>query len=189
MELWTTGSAVAHSSEVSCNCVQHSDPNSVQVSFHSAKQVLKVQNVRKDSDVVNRLNKTKRELYPDLAAERQAYDRAVSSQRKTEMQQKRSQDKADKEEAMRQADLQSYKHLMQVIVAGPCWLAECCSGTSAGCQAGWLWGSHICYGCRRTTWSHEVRLLRSPSKTTRRTLCETAHCYVTQPEACEAGSM
>lgn len=73
-----------------------------------------MQNVRKDSEAVNRLNKTKKELYPDLAAERQSYDRQVSLQRKTESQQKKSQDKADKEEAMRQADLKSYKHLMQV---------------------------------------------------------------------------
>ena len=91
----------------------------LQVSFHNAKQVIKVQNVRKDSEVVTRLNKTKKELYPDLQAERQEHDRAVSLQKKTEMQKKRSQDKADKEETMRKADLQSYKHLMQVWAPQP----------------------------------------------------------------------
>ena len=74
--------------------------------------------MKKDADVVNRLNKTKKELYPDLAAERQAYDRRVSLARKSELQERRNADKSAKAEALRQADLKSYKHLMQVRKLG-----------------------------------------------------------------------
>ena len=38
------------------------------------------------NDIVNLLNKTKQELYPDLAAERENYDRGVRAVRKAEVQ-------------------------------------------------------------------------------------------------------
>ena len=38
------------------------------------------------NDIVNRLNKTKQELYPDLAAERENYDRGIRAARKAEAQ-------------------------------------------------------------------------------------------------------
>ena len=82
-----------------------------------------MQNVKRDPDVLNRLNKTKKELYPDLQAERQAFDRRASSARKSELQERRTADKAAKAEAARQADLRSYKHLMQAgaqLLAGRC---------------------------------------------------------------------
>ena len=58
----------------------------VQVGFHSNKLVTKVRVEKRINEVINRLNRTKQELYPDLAAERENYDRGVRLSRKTEMQ-------------------------------------------------------------------------------------------------------
>ena len=46
----------------------------------------KVKVEKRINDIVNRLNKTKQELYPDLAAERENYDRGVRAVRKAEVQ-------------------------------------------------------------------------------------------------------
>lgn len=89
-----------------------------QVSFHSAKLVKKM-SVAKSNDIVNRLNRTKKELYPDLAAERQAYDRSISAQRKADVQAQKKAEKAAKVEAQERQDLRSYKGLMQVSACRP----------------------------------------------------------------------
>ena len=70
--------------------------------------------VTKSNEVVNRLNRTKKELYPDLAAEREAYDRVIRTQRKADVQAQKRAEKTAKAEAQKQEDLRSYKHLMQV---------------------------------------------------------------------------
>lgn len=57
-----------------------------QVGFHSNKLVKKVRVERRINDIVNRLNKTKQELYPDLAAERETYDRGIRAAKKAEVQ-------------------------------------------------------------------------------------------------------
>ena len=49
----------------------------LQVSFHDTKLVKKVKVASRSNDIVNRLNRTKKELNPDLAGEREAYDREV----------------------------------------------------------------------------------------------------------------
>lgn len=85
----------------------------VQVSFHNQKMVKKI-SVTKTNEIVNRLNRSKKELYPDLAQEREAYDRVIRTQRKAEVQAQRKADKAAKTEAERQKDLRSYKHLLEV---------------------------------------------------------------------------
>ena len=58
----------------------------VQVGFHSNKLVKKVKVEKRINDIVNRLNKTKQELFPDLAAERENYDKGVRAVRKAEVQ-------------------------------------------------------------------------------------------------------
>ena len=57
-----------------------------QVGFHSNKLVKKVRVEKRVNDIVNRLNKTKQELYPDLAAERETYDRGIRAAKKAEVQ-------------------------------------------------------------------------------------------------------
>ena len=49
----------------------------MQVSFHNPKLVKKVRVASKVNDIVNRLNRTKKELNPDLSAEKDAYDKEV----------------------------------------------------------------------------------------------------------------
>lgn len=58
----------------------------IQVGFHSSKLVTKVRVEKRVNDIINRLNRTKQELYPDLAAERENYDRGIRIARKSELQ-------------------------------------------------------------------------------------------------------
>lgn len=58
----------------------------LQVGFHSSKLVIKVRVEKRINEVINRLNKTKQELYPDLAAQRESYDRGIRLARKSELQ-------------------------------------------------------------------------------------------------------
>ena len=50
-----------------------------QVGFRDQKQVRKIVAVKRVNDVVNRLNRSKREAFPDLAAERDMYEKEVRS--------------------------------------------------------------------------------------------------------------
>jgi len=83
-----------------------------QVGFHSNKLVTKVRVEKRVNDIINRLNRTKQELYPDLAAERENYDRGIRIARKSELQTASKAEKLAKEEERRQADLRSYKGIM-----------------------------------------------------------------------------
>jgi hypothetical protein len=49
-----------------------------QVSFHDRKAVRKTKVDKRNNDIVNRLNRTKREENPDLASRRDAYDQVTS---------------------------------------------------------------------------------------------------------------
>lgn len=51
-----------------------------QVGFRDQKQVQKISAVKRVNDVVNRLNRSKREAFPDLAAERDMYEKEVRSE-------------------------------------------------------------------------------------------------------------
>lgn len=84
-----------------------------QVSFHDRKAVRKTRVEKRNNEIVNRLNRTKREDNPDLAARREAFDQEVRQQRKAEAQQARVAEKAAREEMQRTADLRSYSSLMQ----------------------------------------------------------------------------
>jgi hypothetical protein len=54
-----------------------------QVGFRDDKQVVRSQGTKRCSETVNRLNKTRQERFPNLQAEREAYDQqARAAQRK-----------------------------------------------------------------------------------------------------------
>ena len=53
-----------------------------QVGYHDLKLVRRIKVEKRQNEIVNRLNKTKREEYPDLAAEREAYDKEVREEKK-----------------------------------------------------------------------------------------------------------
>ena len=50
--------------------------------FFDDKLVRKVRVEKRKNEIVNRLNKTKMELFPDLAEEKEAYDRAIREEKK-----------------------------------------------------------------------------------------------------------
>lgn len=53
-----------------------------QVGFHDQKLVRKCKVEKRKNEVVNRLNKTKTESYPDLAMERDEYDKEIREEKK-----------------------------------------------------------------------------------------------------------
>ena len=75
----------------------------------------KVKVVTRLNDVVNRLNRTKKELNPDLAAEREAYDKEVRSQKKAEVVSQKRGEKAAREAAKKEEEARSYTNVMQVM--------------------------------------------------------------------------
>ncbi|CAK0750401.1 hypothetical protein CVIRNUC_001988 [Coccomyxa viridis] len=85
-----------------------------QVGFRDYKAVLKTKVLERVNVIVNRLNGTKRDVpHPDLAGEKEAYEREVRQAKKAETQAQKKAEKAAKEAAEREKDLRSYKHIMQ----------------------------------------------------------------------------
>ena len=58
----------------------------LQVGFYKQKEVRKCKVEKKKNDLLNRINKTKREAEPDLAAERERYDKEISHVKRQEVQ-------------------------------------------------------------------------------------------------------
>ncbi|EFN51711.1 hypothetical protein CHLNCDRAFT_12853, partial [Chlorella variabilis] len=76
-----------------------------QVGFHNDKLVKKAQVARRLNEIVNRLNKTQEERFPDLAAERAAWEKEQAGKRKAEATVQRRTEKEEKEEQKRQQDM------------------------------------------------------------------------------------
>jgi hypothetical protein len=66
---------------------------------------------KKDAAALKRLEKTKKEVYPELAAERAAFASAARGTRQAVEKQRREEEKQEKEEKRRQEDLKSYRSL------------------------------------------------------------------------------
>lgn len=77
-----------------------------QVSFHDQKMVKKIHVPTRQNPIVNRLNKTKEEKFPDLRAERETDQR---EKRKVERMQREEQKAKDREEKKRRDDLRWQK--------------------------------------------------------------------------------
>jgi hypothetical protein len=77
-----------------------------QVSFHDQKMVKKVHVPSRQNPIVNRLNKTKVEKFPDFRAEREADQR---EKRKVERLQREEQKAKDRDEKKRRDDLRWQK--------------------------------------------------------------------------------
>lgn len=84
-----------------------------QVGFHNEKAVKKTKVERRVNEIVNRLERTKKELYPDLEAEKEAWNREQRGKAKAEAQAQRQAEKAAKEEKMRDEEIRSYKSVMR----------------------------------------------------------------------------
>jgi hypothetical protein len=77
-----------------------------QVSFHDQKMVKKVHVEQRDNAIVNRLNKTRVEKFPDFRAEREADQK---EKRKAERIQREEQKAKDREEKKRREELRYQK--------------------------------------------------------------------------------
>lgn len=83
------------------------------VGFKDDKAVKKVRVERRINEIVNRLKKTEKELFPDLAAERDAYDKEQQGKARAVAAVRRAAEKAAKEEAQREKDRHDYSRIMR----------------------------------------------------------------------------
>lgn len=84
-----------------------------QVAFHKDKDVRKVRVAKRNNDIVNRLNKTKKEAQPDLRIERETRDRLEREDKKKILREKREKEKEEEKLKKEEAELRSYATLMK----------------------------------------------------------------------------
>ncbi|GBG29896.1 Coiled-coil domain-containing protein 25 [Hondaea fermentalgiana] len=82
-----------------------------QVGFHDSKKVIKVKDVPKHREIVNRLNKTKKEEHPDLAAQRAERDARVAKLRRERAKAQAKKDAQEKARMQAEKEARDYKHL------------------------------------------------------------------------------
>lgn len=84
-----------------------------QVGFHVEKDVRKIRVEKRNSEIVNRLSKTKREETPDLRAQREERDRKDREDKKRIQREIKKQQKEEEKRKQEEAELRSYSTLMQ----------------------------------------------------------------------------
>ncbi|KAL5278138.1 CCDC25 family protein [Megaselia abdita] len=82
-----------------------------QVAYHKDKEVRKVRVEKRINEVVNRINKTKRESFPDLRAQREERDSEERQEQKKLLKQQQQKDKEDMKRKAEEAELRSYSSL------------------------------------------------------------------------------
>ncbi|KAG6446312.1 coiled-coil domain-containing protein 25 [Manduca sexta] len=84
-----------------------------QVAFHKDKDVRKVRVAKRNNEIVNRLNKTKKEAFPDLRQERETRDRLEREDKKKVLREKKEKEKEEEKRKKEEAELRSYSTLMK----------------------------------------------------------------------------
>ncbi|XP_073994966.1 coiled-coil domain-containing protein 25 [Rhodnius prolixus] len=84
-----------------------------QVAYHKDKEVRKLRVAKRINEIVNRLNKTKREEHPDLRAEREARDAREREDKKRIQRELREKQKEEEKRKKEEAELRSYTTLMK----------------------------------------------------------------------------
>ncbi|KAK9510495.1 hypothetical protein O3M35_005269 [Rhynocoris fuscipes] len=84
-----------------------------QVAYHKEKEVRKIRVAKRINEIVNRLNKTKREEHPDLRAEREARDAREREDKKRIQRELREKQKEEEKRKKEEAELRSYSTLMK----------------------------------------------------------------------------
>uniref|UniRef100_A0A224XPC9 Coiled-coil domain-containing protein 25 n=1 Tax=Panstrongylus lignarius TaxID=156445 RepID=A0A224XPC9_9HEMI len=84
-----------------------------QVAYHKEKEVRKLRVAKRINEVVNRLNKTKREEHPDFRAEREARDAREREDNKRIQRELREKQKEEEKRKKEEAELRSYSTLMK----------------------------------------------------------------------------
>ncbi|XP_022315699.1 DNA-binding protein RFX2-like [Crassostrea virginica] len=84
-----------------------------QVGFFKDKEVRKVKIEKKINEIVNRLNKTKREEHPDFRKLREDRDREEREDQKRKMAEQKKREKEMEEQKKKEAETRSYANLMR----------------------------------------------------------------------------
>uniref|UniRef100_A0A182P903 Coiled-coil domain-containing protein 25 n=1 Tax=Anopheles epiroticus TaxID=199890 RepID=A0A182P903_9DIPT len=84
-----------------------------QVAFHREKEVRMFRVEKRCNEIVNRLNKTKREESVDFRAEREKRDALERADKKRQAREQRELEKEDQKRRQEEADLRSYNSLMK----------------------------------------------------------------------------
>ncbi|CAH2245507.1 coiled-coil domain-containing 25 isoform X1 [Pelobates cultripes] len=85
-----------------------------QIGFYRQKDVKSVMVEKKVNEVLNRLEKTKDERYPDLAAEKESRDREERNEKKAQIQEVK---KKEKEEVKKKKELDELRHYTSLMKA------------------------------------------------------------------------
>jgi hypothetical protein len=91
-----------------------------QVGFVSDKAVSRYNVSKRCNETVNRLNKTRQERFPDLAAEREAYEAAGRAEKKAEERARRKSELETQREREREQQERSYDRIMGVRACVRC---------------------------------------------------------------------
>lgn len=84
-----------------------------QVSFYKDKEVRKMRVEKRVNDIMNRLNRTKREEHPDFRAEREKRDADERADKKRLAREIREKEKDDEKRRREEAEIKSYNSLMK----------------------------------------------------------------------------
>lgn len=84
-----------------------------QIGFHKQKEVKLVAVERKVNEIVNRLEKTKEERFPDLAAEKESRDREERNEKKAQLQELKRKEREEQKKKKEMDDLKNYTTLMK----------------------------------------------------------------------------
>lgn len=84
-----------------------------QVSFFKDKEVRKMRVEKRVNDIVNRLNRTKREEHPDFRAEREKRDADERADKKRLAREVREKEKDEEKRRREEAEIRSYNSLMK----------------------------------------------------------------------------
>ena len=84
-----------------------------QVGFHKEREVRKIRVSKRENVIVNRLNKTKREVKnPDLRTEREGRDKVEREEKKKVYKEQEKQREEDEKKRKAEAELRSYDRVM-----------------------------------------------------------------------------
>ncbi|XP_004550674.1 coiled-coil domain-containing protein 25 [Maylandia zebra] len=84
-----------------------------QIGFYRQKEVKIVAVEKKINEIINRLEKTKVERFPDLAAEKESRDREERNEKKAQLQEQKRREKEEQKRKKEQEELRNYSSLMR----------------------------------------------------------------------------
>ncbi|XP_075194976.1 coiled-coil domain-containing protein 25 isoform X2 [Anomaloglossus baeobatrachus] len=84
-----------------------------QIGFHRQKDVKSINVEKKVNEILNRLEKTKDERFPDLAAEKESRDREERNEKKAQIQEMKKKEKDEVKKKKEMEELRNYTSLMK----------------------------------------------------------------------------